>query len=71
MYAPTLKTNEDQKYVFYDALEWVLQQRSNDKIFFMGDFNARVETTSNLWIDVIGMNRKHSPLSRDISLIII
>lgn len=54
-YAPTLVADEDQKDIFYSALDSVLRKASpKDKIVLMGDFNARVGSRTDLWRDVIG-----------------
>ena len=54
-YAPTLMADEDQKDLFYHALDSVLRKACpKDKIVLMGDFNARVGSKTDLWGDVIG-----------------
>ena len=50
IYAPTMTNPEEDKTAFYSQLREVLRSvPKDDKIFLMGDFNARVGTDSDTW----------------------
>lgn len=54
-YAPTLPSKEDVKDHFYQTLDEALRRiPKEDKIFVLGDFNARVGKDSKVWSGVIG-----------------
>ena len=54
-YAPTLTAEEDQKDHFYIALDTDLMKACpKDKIILLGDFNARVDSRTDLWRGIIG-----------------
>ena len=56
-YAPTMTNPEDIKEKFYEDLDNLLKSiPSQDKLFVLGDFNARVGTDFQTWKGVIGMN---------------
>lgn len=57
VYAPTFKRPMDEKVLFYDQLTAVLAEvPPNDRLFLLGDFNARVGTNTEAWPNVIGPN---------------
>ena len=48
VYAPTFNTEAAEKDAFYDKLQEILDTvRSGEEVFVMGDFNARVGTTTH------------------------
>ena len=48
VYAPTFNTEAAEKDAFYDKLREILDTvRSGEEVFVMGDFNARVGTTTH------------------------
>ena len=54
-YAPTMSNPEDNKERFYSDLRSVLLRiPRNDKIFLLGDFNARVGNDNLAWPSVLG-----------------
>ena len=54
-YAPTLDATDETKEGFYTALDSILAFiPTNDKVFLLGDFNARVGKNADLWDGVIG-----------------
>ena len=54
-YAPTLDAEEEVKDRFYGLLQDTLHSISaNDKLVLVGDFNARVGNSKNLWGGVLG-----------------
>jgi len=54
-YAPTRVSDEATKDLFYDCLRATLQAvPRNDRLVFLGDFNARVGTNRKVWAGVIG-----------------
>tara|TARA_B110001454_G_scaffold15635_1_gene14033 strand:+ start:278 stop:3463 length:3186 start_codon:yes stop_codon:yes gene_type:complete len=56
-YAPTMTNPEDIKEKFYEDLDTLLKSiPSQDKLFVLGDFNARVGTDFQTWEGIIGMN---------------
>jgi len=56
-YAPTLVSEDSAKDRFYDDLHAVLRSvPRSDKLFLLGDFNARVGADSELWGDIIGQH---------------
>jgi len=56
-YAPTLDADHAVKENFYAQLDSVLSKiPKSDKVFLMGDFNARVGKDSRLWKGTIGRN---------------
>lgn len=55
VYAPTLDSEDETKESFYHNLRQTLQSVPvDDKLFILGDFNARVGKNHQLWKDVIG-----------------
>ena len=56
-YAPTLVSEDSAKDRFYDDLHAVLRSvPRSDKLFLLGDFNARVGADYELWADIIGQH---------------
>ena len=54
-YAPTLPSESETKDSFYHSLDEALRRiPKNDKIFLLGDFNARVGQNSRIWSGVLG-----------------
>ncbi|KAJ4938360.1 hypothetical protein JOQ06_002980 [Pogonophryne albipinna] len=54
-YAPTLPSESEAKDSFYQSLDEALRRiPKNDKIFLLGDFNARVGQNSSIWSGVLG-----------------
>jgi len=54
-YAPTLVADAAEKDLFYEDLRAILRRvPTTDKLFVLGDFNARVGTDYHTWGDVIG-----------------
>ena len=54
-YAPTMTNSDEVKDKFYEDLNRVLASvPSGDKLFILGDFNARVGCDSTTWSGVIG-----------------
>ena len=54
-YAPTLQAEEEVKDQFYCALTQLLQRvHREDKLWILGDFNARVGTDADVWPGVLG-----------------
>ena len=50
VYAPTLKSSDEDKGIFYQELRTVLQRiPQDDKIWLCGDFNARVGRDHESW----------------------
>lgn len=55
IYAPTLTSSDEDKFKFYEDLRTVLLNLpQHDKIFLLGDFNARVGTDHIAWRNVLG-----------------
>ena len=55
LYAPTFKRPPEEKALFYDQLSEVLTAIPRlDRVFLLGDFNARVGRNQEAWPDVIG-----------------
>ena len=55
VYSPTLDSSHDVKDRFYDMLYSTFRRISkDDKIIFLGDFNARVGKNYGIWHGVIG-----------------
>ncbi|KAI4814263.1 hypothetical protein KUCAC02_003465 [Chaenocephalus aceratus] len=55
LYAPTLPSESEAKDSFYQSLDEALRRiPKNDKIFLLGDFNARVGQNSSIWSGVLG-----------------
>ena len=55
VYYPTLDSSDDEKDRFYDTLYSTNRTISqDDKIIFLGDFNARVGRNHDIWHGVIG-----------------
>ena len=53
VYAPTFNTEAAEKDAFYDKLREILDTvRSGEEVFVMGDFNARVGTTTHSALSV-------------------
>jgi len=54
-YAPTLRSENEAKVRFYQALDETLRQvPKSDKILLLGDFNARVGQNYRIWSGVLG-----------------
>ena len=54
-YAPTLPSESETKDSFYQSLDEALRRiPKNDKIFLLGDFNARVAQNNTIWSGVLG-----------------
>ncbi|KAJ4935851.1 hypothetical protein JOQ06_017378, partial [Pogonophryne albipinna] len=54
-YAPTLPSESEAKDSFYQSLDEALRRiPKNDKMFLLGDFNARVGQNSSIWSGVLG-----------------
>lgn len=54
-YAPTLTSPDDLKENFYETLDQVIKSTpQNDKLFILGDFNARVGRDYLSWEGVLG-----------------
>ena len=54
-YAPTLAATEDAKDEFYDQLNQIVTEiPCSNRIFLLGDFNARVGADHNAWPSCIG-----------------
>ena len=55
VYAPTLQADPTTKECFYSELRSLLQKtKDTDKVFIMGDFNARVGRDHTIWPGVLG-----------------
>ena len=55
VYSPTMNHPEEEKNQFYSQLSLLIESTpASDRLFLMGDFNARVGRESNIWPDVIG-----------------
>ncbi|XP_068760068.1 craniofacial development protein 2-like [Montipora capricornis] len=55
VYAPTLQADPTTKESFYSELRSLLQKtKDTDKVFIMGDFNARVGRDHTIWPGVLG-----------------
>ncbi|KAI8483438.1 hypothetical protein Bbelb_387700 [Branchiostoma belcheri] len=55
VYAPTLLADPSEKDTFYTDLRHLIQSTpENDKVFVLGDFNARVGRDFEVWKGVIG-----------------
>ena len=55
MYAPTLQAEAGVKEAFYHVVHnLLLQVDSEDKLFILGDFNARVGQNFELWKGALG-----------------
>ena len=55
IYAPTMTNPEENKERFYQQLDEAIQKvPKQDKLILLGDFNARVGTSSDLWHGIIG-----------------
>ena len=55
VYAPTLQVSQEQKELFYGQLRDALRQvPQEDKLFVLGDFNARVGGDHDAWDKVLG-----------------
>jgi len=56
-YAPTLAADAAEKDLFYEDFYAILRRvPTTDKLFVLGDFNARVAADYHTWNDVIGMH---------------
>ena len=54
-YAPTLDTTDKDKEMFYAQLDTILTViLESDKVFLLGDFNAREGRSADVWTGVIG-----------------
>lgn len=54
-YAPTLDSADETKDAFYETLDSTLRRVPRaDKIILLGDFNARVGSSANIWPKVLG-----------------
>ena len=57
VYAPTMTNPDETKELFYQQLDEVIRKvPKQDKLILLGDFNARVGTSSELWHGVIGQH---------------
>ena len=57
VYAPTMTNPDENKELFYQQLDEVIRKvPKQDKMILLGDFNARVGTSSELWRGVIGQH---------------
>ena len=57
IYAPTFKRPIEERTAFYDQLSDVLASvPRNDRLFLLGDFNARVGSNCETWSDIIGQH---------------
>ena len=55
IYAPTMSNPSEEKERFYQHLDEVIKKVSKqDRLIILGDFNARVGTSSELWQGTIG-----------------
>ena len=55
VYAPTMDSSEEEKNTFYGSLEKAIQMTPRaDRLFILGDFNARVGKDADLWPGVLG-----------------
>ena len=53
-YAPTLDATDEDKEMFYAQLDTILTAiPESDKVFLLGDFNARVGRSADVWTGVI------------------
>ena len=69
-YAPTLVADDATKDRFYGDLHGVLRSvPRSDKLFLLGDFNARVGTDHHVWGDVIGKHGVGSVNSNGLGLL--
>ena len=54
-YAPTLDTTDEDKEMFYAQLGTILTAiPESDKVFLLGDVNARLGRSADVWTGVIG-----------------
>ncbi|CAH8456273.1 unnamed protein product [Dicrocoelium dendriticum] len=54
-YSPTMSYTEDRKDQYYSQLATVIKSvPMNDRLFLLGDFNARVGCDATVWAEVIG-----------------
>ena len=57
VYAPTLTNDDTIKEQFYEELDKVIRNTlANDKLLFVGDFNARVGSNASNWKGVLGLH---------------
>ena len=55
IYAPTMTNPEENKELFYQQLDEVIRKvPKQDKMIILGDFNARVGSSSDSWKGIIG-----------------
>ena len=53
-YSPTLDATDEDKEMFYAQLDTILTAiRESENIFLLGDFNARVGRSADVWTGVI------------------
>ena len=55
VYAPTFTNDELIKEQFYEELDKVIRDKTNDKLLIVGDFNARVGSNASNWKDILGL----------------
>ncbi|XP_076028443.1 uncharacterized protein LOC143017538 [Oratosquilla oratoria] len=56
-YAPTLTSSDEAKEAFYEELNTLVKDvPPSDKLFLLGDFNARVGANYNNWNGVLGLH---------------
>ena len=56
-YAPTMTNTDEVKENFYDDLQQVMKKiPAEDKVFLLGDFNARVGNDNQAWPKVLGQH---------------
>ena len=54
-YAPTLDATDEDKEMFYSQLDTILTAiPDSENIFLLGDFNARVGRSADVWTGVVG-----------------
>ena len=55
VYAPTMDGSDEEIDMFYRSLEKAIQTTPRaDRLWILGDFNARVQNDTNLWPNVLG-----------------
>ena len=55
IYAPTMTNPDENKELFYQQLDETIRKvPKEDKLIILGDFNARVGASSDLWQGIIG-----------------